>query len=215
MSEPIEIAGQLEEVTAGLYHWRVRNRMIGGSISSSHALCGVDGCVFVDPVRLADDALRTLSEPRAILLTARCHQRAAWRYRAMFGAEVWLPQDATHADEEPDHRYAEGDVLPGGLRALRTPGPEWPHYSFLHEGAPGVLFCSDLVMRAQASGGGGEGGEAKLTFVPPEYHVDPAETRRSVRRLLELPFTILCLAHGEPIADDPKSALRGLLESSR
>ena len=50
-------------------------------------------------------------------------------------------------------------------------------------------------MSAETSGGRGQGGEAKLSFVPPEYHEDPAETRRSVRRLLELPFTILCLAH--------------------
>ena len=185
MSEPIEIADQLGEVAAGLYHWRVSNRMIGGGISSSHALCGVDGRAFFDPVRLADDSLRALSEPRAVLLTARCHQRSAWRYRAMFGAQVWLPQDATVADEEPDHRYSVGAALPGDLRALRTAGPEWPHYSFLHEGAPGVLFCSDLVMRAEMSCGGREGGEGKLSFVPPEWHEDPAETRRSVRRLIE------------------------------
>ena len=167
----------------------------------------VDGatCVFVDPVRLADDALAALPRPEAVLLTARCHQRAAWRYRRELGAEVWLPADAAAADEEPDRRYGEGDTLPGGLIAVRTPGPEWPHYSFVRAVAPGVLFCSDLIAHD---------GHGTLRFIPFEYHEDPAETRRSVERLLDLPFTVLCLDHGAPLTDDPKAAVRRLLAST-
>jgi glyoxylase-like metal-dependent hydrolase (beta-lactamase superfamily II) len=138
----------------------------------------------------------------ATLLTARCHQRAAWRYREQLGADVWLPADASAADEQPDHTYADGQVLPGGLRAFRTPGPEWPHYSFLLEGDPGVVFCSDLV----------SSDEAGLHFINPAYHEDPAATRTSVEHLLGLPFGILCFAHGAPVVDDPKAALRTLLE---
>jgi glyoxylase-like metal-dependent hydrolase (beta-lactamase superfamily II) len=211
MSEPLEIAERLEKVAHGLFYWRIHNSAIGGGISSSHALTTSAGSVFVDPVRLANDALTSLPRPDAILLTARCHQRSAWRYRAEFGAEVWLPEDAEAADEEPDHRYAEGDALPGGLVPLRTPGPERPHYSFFLEREPGVLFCSDLLMRVDAAAGEGGG---RLAFVPPEYHEDPAETRRSVERLLDLPFSILCLDHGAPISDDPKAALRRLLGST-
>jgi hypothetical protein len=205
MTEPREIAEQAEETVDGLYHWHIHNANIGGAISSSHALVDGDACVFIDPVRLADGALAALPKPGAVVLTARCHQRAAWRYRRELGAEVWLPTDAAAADEEPDRRYGEGDTLPGGLVAVRTPGPEWPHYSFLRAAEPSVLFCSDLISHA----GGGE-----LQFVPPEYHEDPAETRRSVERLLELPFVILCFDHGAPLLDDPKAALRRLLASS-
>lgn len=219
MSEPLEIAERLEKVADGLFYWQIHNSAIGGGISSSHALTTSDGSVFVDPVRLAIDALTNLPRPDAILLTARCHQRSAWRYRAEFGAEVWLPEDAEAADEEPDHRYAEGDALPGGLVPLRTPGPERPHYSFILERDPGVLFCSDLLMRVDAAAGdeeaagAGDGG-GRLAFVPPQYHEDPAETRRSVERLLDLPFSILCLDHGAPISDDPKAVLRHLLGST-
>ena len=204
MTEPREIAELPEPVIDGVYHWKIRNSAIGGSFSSSHAVLTDEGLVLIDPVRLADRELEQLGRPVAVALTAKCHQRAAWRYRAAFGAEVWLPEDAPPADEQPDHRYAEGDVLPAGLRAIRTPGPEWPHYSFLLERDPSVLFCSDLV-----------GGDAQeLHFIPPEYHEDPAETRHSVEKLLDLPFAVLCLAHGEPITGDPKAALRRLLERS-
>jgi len=205
MTEPREIAEQADEVVAGLYHWHIHNANIGGAISSSHALVDGDVCVFVDPVRLADGALAALPKPGAVVLTARCHQRAAWRYRRELGAEVWLPVDASAADEEPDRRYGEGDTLPGGLVAVRTPGPEWPHYSFLLDADPGVLFCSDLVMRP---------GGKELRFVPFEYHEDPAATRHSVERLLELSFEVLCLAHGKPLTDDPKAALRELLDKT-
>jgi hypothetical protein len=141
MTEPREIAEKVEVVVAGVYHWRIHNSNIGGAISSSHAVEDGDGIVMVDPVHLADAALGCLARPAAVVLTARCHQRSAWRYRSQFGIEVWLPEDAEAADEEPDRRYREGEALPGGLVALRTPGPEWPHYSFLLEREPGVLFC--------------------------------------------------------------------------
>lgn len=205
MTEPREIADAAREVVPGLFYWQIHNSNIGGAISSSHAV-QVDGeSVFIDPVRLSDDALAALPRPGAVLLTAKCHQRASWRYRRQFGIEVWLPEDAPPADEEPDHRYAEGDVLPGGLLVVRTPGPEWPHYSLVRQGEPGVLFCSDLVSH---EGGG------KLRFIPPEYHEDPAETRRSVEKLLDLPFSILCFDHGEPITHESKDALRRLLEET-
>ncbi len=205
MTEPREVAAEVHEVVDGLYYWQIHNSNIGGAISSSHAIVSGDECVFVDPVRLSDEALARLPKPSAVVLNARTHQRAAWRYRRECGAEVWLPADAPPADEEPDHRYAEGDVLPGGLVAVRTPGPEWPHYSLLRQGSPGVLICSDLVSHE----GGGE-----LLFIPPEYHDDPAETRRSVRRLLDLRFGVLCFDHGAPIVRDPKRSLRRLLEAT-
>jgi hypothetical protein len=201
MTEPREIAAGAEEVVPGLWHWRISNSGIGGHVSSSQAVLTRDGCVLIDPVRLDEEALGALPRPMATLLTARCHQRAAWRYRRELGAEVWLPADATAADEQPDHTYSDGQLLPGGLRAFRTPGPEWPHYSFLYEGDPGVVFCSDLL----------SGDESGLRFVNPAFHEDPAATRASVEHLLGLPFGILCLTHGTPFVDDPKAAIRELL----
>ncbi len=206
MSEPREIADRVEQVVAGVWHWRIHNSSIGGATSSSHAVETDTGCVLIDPVRLAAEAFASLPQPAAILLNAKTHQRSAWRYRTELGIEVWLPEDAPEADEEPDRRFREGDFLPGGLRAVRTPGPERPHYSFLLEREPGVLFCSDLISNE---------GARDLRFVPAEYHEDPDETRRSVERLLDLPFTVLCLDHGAPVTEDPKAALQELLGESR
>jgi hypothetical protein len=202
MTEPREIAPAAREVVPGLWHWSISNSNIGGHTSSSQALLTREGLVLVDPVRLDPAALGALPRPMAVLLTARCHQRAAWRYRSELGIEVWLPADAEAADEQPDHTYRDGERLPGGLQAFRTPGPEWPHYSFLYEGDPCILFCSDLL------GGDAEG---RLHFIDPAFHEDPAATRTSVEGLLDLEFGVLCLDHGAPVTDDPQAAIRALL----
>jgi glyoxylase-like metal-dependent hydrolase (beta-lactamase superfamily II) len=203
MTEPREVADGAREVVPGLFYWQINNRNIGGAISSSHAFVARENSLLIDPVRLSDSALAALPRPSAVLLTAKCHQRASWRYRRQFGLEVWAPEDAPPTDERPDELYAEGDVLPGGLLVVRTPGPEWPHYSFVRQGEPGVLFCSDLISHD---------GRGKLAFIAAEFHEDPAETRRSVEKLLDLPFSILCFDHGEPIVDSPKDVVRELLE---
>jgi len=205
MSEPRGTAQGLERVVEGVYHWRIRNVDIGGAVSSSHAVVTRDECVLLDPVGIEPKALHALPKPTAIVLTATCHQRAAWRLRRELGVPVWLPEGARPADEDPDHRYGDGDLLPGGLRAVHTPGPEPAHYSLLLERDGGVLFCSDLL---------GNDETETLDLIPGEYQDDPAEARASVEHLLELPFTVLCFDHGIPLAEDTKAAIRAALSAS-
>jgi glyoxylase-like metal-dependent hydrolase (beta-lactamase superfamily II) len=105
-------------------------------------------------------------------------------------------------DEESDVRYREGEMVPGGLKAIHTPGPEQAHYALWREHSPAVLFCPDLIMR---------GANGDLAFIPAEYHDDPDSTRESVRRLLALSFEVLCMDHGAPITANPHAALQKLL----
>jgi len=201
MAEPPAVAEKLQEVVPGVFHWSVENTRIGGVTSASHAVRTSEGeSVLIDPVRLDDDALERLTPVSAIVVTAATHQRASWRYRRQFGVPVYLPRGSRATEEAPDEHYGAGDTLPGGLEAVHTPGPEEPHYTLLKRDAR-VLFCPDLVMVDRG----------ELVFVPGEYHEDPNETRRSVERLLELPFDVLCLDHGPPLLDDPKESLVQLL----
>jgi glyoxylase-like metal-dependent hydrolase (beta-lactamase superfamily II) len=226
LTEPRAVAAEIQEIAPGIWHWRIEDERIGGHTSASHAVPAVTvdastaatptadaaaaasaatappaaGTVLIDPLPLSDDALERLLPVEAICLTAQCHQRSAWRYRQRFGARVHAPHTRA-MDEEPDVRYSEGELLPGALRAIHTPGPEDAHFSFLLEREPGVLFCSDLLMHD----------DGRLEFVPLEYHDDPSTTRRSVERLLELDFELLCLDHGAPILEAPKDAIRDLL----
>ena len=54
----------------GVWHWRVRNRAIGGPISSSQLVAAGGEAVLVDPVRLAPQAMAALPRPTATCLTA-------------------------------------------------------------------------------------------------------------------------------------------------
>ena len=202
MAEPNAVAEAAEEVVSGVWRWGVANERIGGAESTGHAVVGPDGVVLVDPVQLAPKALGALGPVVATVLTAQCHQRSSWRYRRELGAPVWAPEGTRPMEEEPDERYGAGDLLPGGLRAVLTPGPEEVHFSFLLERDPRVLFCSDLLTNY-----GGRG----LDFVPLQYHDDPSQTRRTVEGFLDLDFEILCLDHGSPIRADPKAEIRALL----
>jgi glyoxylase-like metal-dependent hydrolase (beta-lactamase superfamily II) len=199
MSEPSDSAPAAELVAPGLWHWRAHNANIGGSISSCQLYERAGEAVLVDPVPLDDEAWAGLPQPTAVVLTAKCHQRSAWRYRRQFGATVWGPAGTAPMDERPDNLYEEGDPLPAALRPVRTPGPEPVHFCLLAE--DGVLFCSDLLAN-----------DDRLEFVPLQYHDDPDETRRSVQGLLELEFSILCFDHGPPITNDPKAAISDLLQ---
>jgi|APTNR8051073442_1049403.scaffolds.fasta_scaffold15281_4 glyoxylase-like metal-dependent hydrolase (beta-lactamase superfamily II) len=202
MSEPETIAETIEKVLPGVWRWHVQDERIGAE-SDAHAVQDVAGTVLIDPLPLRPAALERLHPIVAICLTAACHQRSAWRYRREYGVKVYAPEGARATDEEPDVRYRADELLPGGLKAIHTPGPEHAHYAFWREPSPGVLFCPDLIMR--------DAGGA-LAFMPAEYHDDPEATRDSVRRLLDLAFDVLCLDHGAPITADPHAALRTLFE---
>ncbi len=201
MSEPKAVAETIEKVVPGLWRWHVLDERIG-SESDAYAICGDDGAVLIDPLPLWDQSLKKLEPIIAICLTAACHQRSAWRYRRTYGVKVYAPEGCRAMDEAPDVRYRAGEMLPGGLRAIHTPGPESVHYALWRERSPSVLFCPDLIMRDA---------DGALSLIPAEYHEDPGATRDSVRRLLDLPFGILCMDHGAPMTDNPHAALRRLL----
>jgi glyoxylase-like metal-dependent hydrolase (beta-lactamase superfamily II) len=201
MSEPKAVAETLDEVAPGVWRWHVLDDRID-SESDAHAVSDPTGTVLIDPLPLWEEALKRLEPIIAICLTAACHQRSTWRYRRAFGVKVYAPAECRAMDEEPDVRYRVGQLLPGELKTIYTPGPEQAHYAFWRARSPSVLFCPDLIMRE-------DGGD--LAFIPAEYHEDPEATRASVRRLLDLPSEVLCMDHGAPITANPHAALRKLL----
>jgi hypothetical protein len=201
MSEPKAVAEDVEQVVPGVWHWAIADERIGGHFSAAHALDTPDGAVLIDPLPLAAAGLERLGAVAAICLTTSSHQRSAWRYRRAYGVEVWAPALARRFDEQPDGRYGDGDELPGGLRAVFTPGAGTSQHTLVAT-EPAVAFVPDLLVRAPGE---------PLELIPAEYAHDVDEARRTVERLLELPFDVLCLGHGVPVTDDPKGAIRTML----
>lgn len=209
MSEAKAKADKLVEVGPGLWRWWLADSRIQGDQSDSWAVVSEGRSVLVDPLALSDQALndlRELGEIEAIILTAANHQRSAWRFRKQLGIPVFAPAGGQGLEEEPDHFYSGGDLLPGGLTPIHSPGPTEAMYALWLSRPRSVLFLSDLLVHR---------GKGVLEFWPDEYQDAPERTRASVRRLLsDIPIQMLCPAHGPPVCTNGRQAMQRALSRS-
>ncbi len=201
MPEPSGLATFAGQICQGVYRYTMHDDRIDFE-SDSYVLAVGGHVIFVDPLPVDERALAQHGPPEAIYLSASCHERSAWRYRRRFQVPVWAPHGGVDFKEPPDHWYRGGEQLPGGLLAVHAPGPTEAHYAFYLDRAGGLVFCADLLTNA---------GGAGLAFVPDEYQDEPARTRDSVRRLLELGVEILCSDHGAPVLGGVRAALQQVL----
>ena len=204
MSEPKTKADHIELLNPWLYHWSVTDDRIGDFRSDAYAILTPDGKVLIDPLPLTDEALAGIGKVAAIYLTRGYHQRSAWRYRKALGAPVYAPEGAVELEEEPDQWFGDGDALPGGFQAIRTPGLSNAYALLMEtEGGSGALFCGDLLVREA---------EGPFRLLPDEYLDDPVLARESARRLAQHQVEILCPAHGVPCLTGCSQAIQEALE---
>jgi Metallo-beta-lactamase superfamily len=196
VSEPKTVAPSLEEVVPGVRRWSIHDERID-FVGAAYAVAAGDCVVMIDPLPLEDDALAELGRVEAIVLTCGSHQRCAWRYRREFGGKVHAPALAKEIDEEPDVRYGDGDVLPGHLSAVFTPGAGTTQHTLVL-GDPKVAFVPDMLVETP---------EGRVAMLASRWMYDPEEARRSVEKLLDLDFDVLCLTHGGAVIENAKDAV--------
>lgn len=193
----------MEEIAPGLWHWTAPRASIGSDVSSYYLQ---RERVLIDPMT-PPEGLRWFEEhgrPEHVLLTNRHHDRDAWTLQEAFGCAVHCVRNGLHELEgrgtvEP---FDFGDALPGGIVAYEVDAI-CPDECALHAPAQRALACADGVVRRPADG--------PLTFVPDRFMDDPERTkaglRDAYRRLLDLDFERLLLAHGDPLVTGAKDAL--------
>jgi glyoxylase-like metal-dependent hydrolase (beta-lactamase superfamily II) len=204
VSEPKTVATTLEEVVPGVRRWSIHDDRIN-FVSAAYAVSGDEGTVLIDPLPLDPAALADLGGVSAIVLTCGSHQRSAWRYRRELDARVYAPALSKEIDEEPDVRYGDGERLPGGLDAVFTPGVGTTQHTLLLAGEPAIAFVADTLVQEE---------DGTVGMVPERYIYDLEEAKRTLGRLLELDFDVMCLMHGGVLRDDPKAAVRAALDES-
>ena len=105
----------------------------------------------------------------------------------------------------PARTIGDGHILPllGGIRAIHTPGHTPGSLCFLLE-SRGLLFSGDTVFS--------DGARVQRSVPFPGASI--RQYKRSLERLAELEFDILCGGHGSPLVGGASEALRKLLRRS-
>jgi glyoxylase-like metal-dependent hydrolase (beta-lactamase superfamily II) len=194
------VASAVEVVLPGIRRWSILDERIDFT-SAAYSVTGDEGTVLIDPLPLEPEELAGLEDVRAIVLSCGSHQRCAWRYRRELGVKVYAPALSREIEEEPDVRYGDGDELPGGLRAVFTPGAGTTQHTLLLAERK-AAFVPDMLVETP---------DGRVAMLAARWMYDPDEARRSVEKLLDLDFDVLCLAHGSPVTEGAKDAVRGAL----
>lgn len=196
----------MREIAPGLWHWTAVRASIGAPVSSYYLEAER---VLIDPMIPAEgvDWFEVHGAPEHAILTNRHHDRDAWRLREAFACIVHCIQNGVYELEGrgPVEAFEFGDALPGGILVYEVDAI-CPDETALHVPRHRALACADGVVR----------GRDALQFVPDRLMDEPEETKRGLRkayrRLLELDFDLLLLAHGEPVVGDAQKELREFVE---
>jgi hypothetical protein len=192
----------MDEIAPGVWHWTALRETIGSQVSSYYL---AEERVAIDPMLPAErpDWFR----PDNVLLTCRHHDRESWQ----LGCAVWVAaQGAYELDGRGEIRtYEWGDELPGGVVAHEVDSLS-PDETALYSPAHRALAVGDGVIR--------HGQDGPLGFVPDRFMDDPdgdkAGLRAAYRRLLDLDFDLLLLAHGDPVVGGARTELGDFLQDS-
>jgi hypothetical protein len=199
----------MQEIAPGLWHWTAERESIGSEVSSYYL---ESEHVILDPM-IPPPGLEWFEQhgrPEHAVLTNRHHDRDAWELHAAFGCTVQCIRNGLYELEGrgPVEAFDFGDELPGGIVAHEV-GAICPDETALHIPRHRALACADGVV-----GHGRAGNE--LGFVSDYLMDDPEQTKRGLReayrRLLELDFDLLLLAHGEPVVGGGARALRTFVD---
>lgn len=195
-------ADEIQEVRPGLYFWQAYEPAVKVDLSCCARLTA-HGWVFIDPIPLAQGALKELleaGEPAAIVLTGGNHARAAEEYRQRFSIPIHAHAGAVaELGLSIDHTIAEGDTVLDELTVVELPGST-PGEIALHAGD--AWHLGDALIHLPPLG---------FALLPDKYCDDPKELRRSVEKLLRFPFELLTFAHGLPIVARARQRLVQLL----
>lgn len=193
----------MNEIAPGIWHWIARHPRINIDVSSYYLLAEH---VLIDPLVPGEglDWFEEHGSPTDVLLTNRHHYRESALFAERFGVKVHCVREGIHefgAGEQVEP-FDVGDTLPGGIVAHAV-GAICPDETALHIPARRALALADGAVRWKSGG--------PLTFVPDGFMDEPEQTkeglRASYRRIAQLDFEHLLLAHGEPFVGDGREVL--------
>jgi glyoxylase-like metal-dependent hydrolase (beta-lactamase superfamily II) len=184
-------------VRPGLFHWQGYEPEVKCDCSSTSIVTPV-GLIFIDPIPLANAALKDLvaesfSAPAAVVLTSGNHQRESLALAKRFGIPVFAPENAG-GDIIADQRFQSDDSV-AGMEAIALPGFGPGETAFLYEGE---MIFGDALINLEPEG---------LRLLPEKYREDSKQALRSLEALRQLKPELLLFAHGNPITSNAAARL--------
>src|SRR4051812_49382274 len=192
----------MKEIGPGVHHWKARHPRIQVEVSSYYL---EPAATLVDPLEPPEgiDWFDSRAKPERVVLTNRHHYRHSDRFAEAFGCVVLCNENGLHEfdDEREVEGFAFGDEIAPGITAQEV-GVLCPEETALYiQVGDGFVALADSVTNYE-----------ELGFVSDNLLGEDPEAIKSgltvsFRRLLELDFDGLLLAHGEPVVPGGKEAL--------
>jgi hypothetical protein len=188
----------MDEIAPGIRHWKAVHPNLGVEVS---AYWLPELKLLLDPIAVPDE----VDDVDHILLSCRHHMRDCVEAAERLGATIRAPRTGMHdyPEDAPIEPYDFGEPLVDGAVIPHEVGALSPDETALHIPSVNALEVADGAIRY---------GE-DLHFVPDQYMDDPEADKAGIREGLgrladELEFDVLLLAHGTPIPEGGREALR-------
>jgi glyoxylase-like metal-dependent hydrolase (beta-lactamase superfamily II) len=194
-------ASELTHVCPHYAIWQAYDPAVKAELFST-ATQTANGLLIFDPIPLAADVgaeLERMGKVAAVIVTNTNHARAAGKFAV--GCTVVIPAELR--DDFPDGRSLVNGSNLYGLNILKIEGAAPGEFAFYDERNGGAVIVGDALIHFGASG---------FALLPSKYCTNQKKMVRSLRRLLELEFTRLFFAHGDPIISHARERLSALLE---
>ncbi len=193
-------ATELTHVSPDVVIWQAYDSRVKAELFSTALRLETD-VIVVDPIPLLHEARQQLDQfgkIEAVIITNANHGRAA----AEFGNKNAMLIPAELRDEFPQAQVLTDRASFHGVMALQIDGAAPGEFALHDERDGGTLILGDAVINFEPHG---------FTLLPARYCVDRKQMMRSLRRLLDLKFSRIFFAHGQPIITRAHDGLAALL----
>lgn len=203
---------KVREILPGVFHWTTFHEGIGVRVHS-YFVEAISPAFLIDP-RVPSEGLawfKSHKPPQNIFLTNRLHYRHSGQFARYFSATIWAHRAGRHAfgsRRHPVRLFQHGARLPAGVQALKVGALCPEETALLIPVQGGILAIGDALIR--------EGD--RLAFVPDFLMGEDPEgvkggLRPALKGLLRFKFRHILFAHGQPLLNGAKPALRRFLKS--
>jgi hypothetical protein len=199
----------MREILPGLWHWTTFHDGIGVRVSSYYV---EPAGALVDP-RVPEEGLAAFegrARPQQVILTIGLHLRHSERFAEAFGCTVRASRAAQEriGDALPTTPYRDGEEVAPGITAIEVGALAPDEYALHIDVGDGAIAFADALTRY-----GGALGFVPDGLMGPHPDRVKAGLIDAFRGLLAREFDTLLFAHGEPLVDGGKEALRAFVES--